>query len=151
MQQQQTSDKIRIEELHSNLYETGHWNGQAWWRSPALRMRIMAGCSLCLRRKYQTRSRLLWIAIFQNVYGKKLHRRSRDQYLKDVNKKKRNSLRQGDLVFFTTSNSGNECGHVGIFLKDDKFIHASSSRGVIVDNLNNNYWTKHWLSGGTVK
>ena len=90
-------------------------------------------------------------AVFQNVYGKKLHRRSRDQYHKDVTHKKKSSLRQGDLVFFTSPNSGKECGHVGIFLKEDKFIHASSSRGVVVDNLNGKYWLRHWLSGGTAK
>ena len=45
-------------------------------------------------------------AVFQNVYGKKLHRRSRDQYHKDVTHKKKSSLRQGDLVFFTSPNSG---------------------------------------------
>lgn len=90
-------------------------------------------------------------AVYKNVYGKKLHRRSRDQYHKDVSKKKRSSLKQGDLVFFTSPNSGRECGHVGIFLKEDLFIHASSSRGIVVDNLNGKYWEKHWLSGGAVK
>lgn len=90
-------------------------------------------------------------AIYNNVYGKKLHRRSRDQYHKDVNRKKRASLKQGDLVFFTSPRSGGECGHVGIFLKNDKFIHASSSRGIVVDNLNGRYWQRNWLGGGEVK
>lgn len=90
-------------------------------------------------------------AIYNNVYGVQLHRRSRDQYEKDVRRKKKGALQMGDLVFFSTSGSGNVCGHVGIFLKDGKFVHASSSRGVVVDRLESNYFVRHWLSGGEVK
>ena len=41
-----------------------------------------------------------------------------------------------------------EATHVGIYLKDNRFIHASTSRGVIISNLDEEYWKKHWLSGG---
>lgn len=51
----------------------------------------------------------------------------------------RNELRKGDLVFFTSRRSGKNVGHVGIVVSSDqtgnfKFIHASSSRGITVDN-----------------
>ena len=41
--------------------------------------------------------------------------------------------------------------HVGIYLKNGKFIHSSTSKGVIVSNLNENYYTKHWISGGRIR
>lgn len=89
--------------------------------------------------------------IFSAVYGKKLHRRSADQYEKDVTLKRREHLRPGDLVFFTSPGSRGRCGHVGIFLKDGKFIHASSTRGVVVNHLDERYWRENWLGGGRVR
>lgn len=92
----------------------------------------------------------LTCAIYNKVYGISLHRRSRDQYAKDIKRKKKGALQMGDLVFFTSPGSNGACGHVGIFLKDDKFIHASSSRGVVVDRLESKYFTRNWLAGGEV-
>jgi lipoprotein Spr len=50
----------------------------------------------------------------------------------------RGSLREGDLIFF---GSFWNIGHVGIYLSGDRFIHASSSKGVIISNLNDKYWS----------
>ena len=41
--------------------------------------------------------------------------------------------------------------HVGIYLKDGKFVHASTSQGVIVSSLNEPYYRTHWISGGRVR
>ena len=60
-------------------------------------------------------------------------------------------MREGDLVFFTSNRSGKKVAHVGIYLKDGKFIHASTSQGVIVSNLKERYYTQYWLCGGRVK
>lgn len=89
--------------------------------------------------------------IYKNVYGKKLHRRSIDQYEEDCRRVSKSELRTGDLVFFTTGNSGRSIGHSGIYLKDGKFIHASSSRGVMVSSLDEKYYRKHWKRGGRVR
>ncbi|CAG7855985.1 hypothetical protein MCAMS1_00314 [biofilm metagenome] len=53
-------------------------------------------------------------------------------------------LRSGDLVFFNTN--GRTFSHVGIFINDDKFIHAPSQRTghVLISSLNNTYWRKHF-------
>lgn len=53
-------------------------------------------------------------------------------------------LRSGDLVFFNTS--GKTYSHVGIFIQDDKFIHAPSRRTghVLVSSMNNSYWHKRF-------
>jgi cell wall-associated NlpC family hydrolase len=53
-------------------------------------------------------------------------------------------LRPGDLVFFNTLNRA--FSHVGIYLGEDRFVHATSSRTgvVMVSSLNDHYWHKHF-------
>ncbi|MGZ8095915.1 MAG: C40 family peptidase [Methylosarcina sp.] len=60
-------------------------------------------------------------------------------------------LRSGDLVFFDTE--GNRYSHVGLFVKGDEFVHASSSRTgkVMVSSLNNPYWRKHYSGARRVR
>jgi cell wall-associated NlpC family hydrolase len=55
-----------------------------------------------------------------------------------------NELRPGDLVFFNTLNR--PFSHVGIYLGDDRFVHASSSRtgSVMVSNLSDRYWRERF-------
>ncbi|WP_417552971.1 NlpC/P60 family protein [Marinomonas fungiae] len=50
-------------------------------------------------------------------------------------------LAAGDLVFFKT---GSKVRHVGIYMEDGKFLHASTSRGVIISSLDNVYWKEHY-------
>ncbi|WP_092020902.1 C40 family peptidase [Marinobacter zhejiangensis] len=49
----------------------------------------------------------------------------------------RSQLQPGDLVFF---HSNGRNGHAGIFMGDDRFIHASSSQGVTESSLQSSYW-----------
>ena len=74
--------------------------------------------------------------------------RSTDGQLKETKKISRRNLREGDLVFFTSRASRKKVAHVGIYLKDGKFIHASTSKGVIVSSLKEKYYTDYWLCGG---
>ncbi len=56
----------------------------------------------------------------------------------------RANLQAGDLVFFRTSR---KVRHVGIYIGDQRFVHASTSRGVTLSRLDNPYWRKHyWMS-----
>ena len=87
-------------------------------------------------------------AIYKKVYRKSLERNSDDQRRKDCRKVKKGKLREGDLVFFHNGRKKKTATHVGIYLKDRKFIHASTRQGVIISTLDEAYWQKHWLSGG---
>lgn len=77
-----------------------------------------------------------------------LPRRSEDQSLKGK-KIEIEDAKPGDLLFFSTSGSGN-VSHVGI-VKEIKnlgeviFIHSSTSQGVIISSLNEKYWNKAFL------
>ncbi|MEW6412160.1 MAG: C40 family peptidase [Candidatus Zixiibacteriota bacterium] len=51
-------------------------------------------------------------------------------------------LYYGDLLFFRTE--GRKISHVGIFVGDESFIHASSSNGVIISSLNEKYWAERF-------
>ncbi|WP_394390442.1 NlpC/P60 family protein [Shewanella woodyi] len=56
----------------------------------------------------------------------------------------KSQLKTGDLVFFKT---GWSTRHVGIYLSDNRFLHASTSQGVMISRLDNSYWKqKYWQS-----
>lgn len=60
----------------------------------------------------------------------------------------RGNLREGDLVFF---GSFWKIDHVGIYLKGDRFIHASTSKGVIISPMNDKYWSHKYQGGRRFK
>ena len=56
----------------------------------------------------------------------------------------KSELQAGDLVFFRT---GQNSRHVGIYLEENKFLHASQSQGVTISKLDNDYWkSNYWKS-----
>lgn len=84
----------------------------------------------------------------KEIYGVTLPRISRDQ-ANFARKKNYNSLQEGDLVFF--SFGGGNVDHVGVYLNNGFFVHASTNRGVIVDDLNLPAYQKALVKTGTVK
>jgi len=56
-------------------------------------------------------------------------------------KVRRSHLQPGDLVFFKT---GLRKRHVGIYVEKGTFLHASTSRGVMLSSLNDGYWDDHY-------
>lgn len=63
-----------------------------------------------------------------------------------VNPVSKEELKEGDLVFFKIKSKS--ISHVGVYLGNDKFAHASSSRGVMISNLNEAYWKRYYYKGG---
>ncbi len=61
----------------------------------------------------------------------------------------KSKLKEGDLVFFNISRKKNS--HVGIYLKNNRFVHASSSKGVVISSLDNPYYKKAYNKGGKLK
>jgi len=57
-------------------------------------------------------------------------------------------LREGDLVFFRINNR--KVSHVGIYISNGRFVHASTSRGVIISYLGEDYYKKRFAFGGRV-
>lgn len=91
-------------------------------------------------------------AVFREVYGKQLARSSAEMLKHNCKKVKRSDLREGDLLFFRTGKGKKHVpNHVGIYLKNGRFIHASTSKGVIVSSLSEPYYVRTWIIGGRVK
>lgn len=89
--------------------------------------------------------------VYQNVYNISLQRTVEGISAQNCRKIAKSDLKPGDLVFFNTSKRRKGINHVGLFLKDHHFIHASTSKGVIVSSLREDYYRKHWKKGGRVK
>lgn len=90
--------------------------------------------------------------MYREIYGKQLSRSSADMLKHNCKKVGRARLQEGDLVFFRTDGSRKKTpNHVGIYLKNGRFIHTSSSRGVMVNSLSEPYYTRSFITGGRVK
>ena len=83
----------------------------------------------------------------KDIYGKTLPRRSKDQ-ANAIKSKNYNSLKEGDLIFF--SFGGREVDHVGVYLNGNFFVHASTTRGVIVDDLTLRAYQRAIVKTGTL-
>lgn len=86
--------------------------------------------------------------VFRESAGLKLPRASYQMASVDGRKLSREELKAGDLVFFAQRK---RISHVGIYLGDDRFIHAPSTGGrVRTDTLSDNYWRKRFVNGKRV-
>ncbi|HVS97770.1 MAG TPA: C40 family peptidase [Puia sp.] len=89
--------------------------------------------------------------LLSSVYGvTTLPRTSREQY-ESSQHIHRDELQEGDLVFFHTLSGKKHRGvtHVGVYLRNHKFIHASVS-GVMISDLSDGYYERHYVGAGRV-
>lgn len=81
------------------------------------------------------------------VYGFVVPRTARQQY-KATQHIKKEELKEGDLVFFNTHGG---VSHVGLYLDNDYFVHASASQGVTISSLDDSYYAKRFICGGRLE
>jgi lipoprotein Spr len=86
-------------------------------------------------------------AIYDKVFNTTILRSSRDIFSM-VNPLPKEELKEGDLVFFKIKSRS--ISHIGIYLGDNRFAHASSSRGVVISNLNEPYYSRYFYKGGRI-
>jgi cell wall-associated NlpC family hydrolase len=86
-------------------------------------------------------------ALVNEGFGITLPRTARAQYT-ECKKISKNNLVEGDLVFFNTRGG---VSHVGLYLGNNCFVHASVHAGVTISSLNDSYYSKKFIGGGRVK
>jgi cell wall-associated NlpC family hydrolase len=80
--------------------------------------------------------------VYKECFGKSIPRISSDQYEQGTRVTQRN-LQSGDLVFFSNVRYG-KIDHVGIFLGNKRFVHATESSGVTISLLSEKYYEKRY-------
>jgi lipoprotein Spr len=110
-----------------------------WWGTPYCLGGSSKGCIDC---SYFT------LDVMKSTYNINLKRTAAEQY-EQSEKIEWADLKEGDLIFFKTEGRKN-ITHVGIYLTNNKFAHASTSQGVTISDLTESYWQKRLYSLGRV-
>ena len=87
------------------------------------------------------------MVVYKNAVGKFLPRSAADQ-AKIGRHVQLQDLKFGDLLFFNTT--GEQYSHVGIYLGDDLFAHASVTLGVTISSLQSDYYEKRYVDAKRV-
>ncbi len=83
--------------------------------------------------------------IYEYAFNKKIPRTAVTQY-RESTRIVKEELQEGDLIFFHTTRPG--ISHVGLYLGNSRFVHASSSHGVTINNLNETYYKNGYRGCG---
>jgi cell wall-associated NlpC family hydrolase len=86
-------------------------------------------------------------AVLKDVFNADMPRTAQEQY-EATERIEMEELKEGDLVFFYTS--GRRISHVGIYIMNNKFVHAAASQGVSVSDLNDAYWKERYRGAGRI-
>lgn len=84
--------------------------------------------------------------LMRSVFTVDLPRTAREQY-NNSSKISKDDMLEGDLVFFNISRG---ISHVGVYLGDNYFVHASLNNGVIISSLEEPYYNRHFVGAGRV-
>jgi cell wall-associated NlpC family hydrolase len=85
--------------------------------------------------------------LYNEVYGIDLLRTATEQFV-NCKRLKPHDAAEGDLVFFHIQ--GRRISHVGIYLINNFFVHASTTGGVMISSLTEDYWQKYYAGIGRV-
>ncbi|MFW5386396.1 NlpC/P60 family protein [Yersinia sp. 2538 StPb PI] len=119
---QSASGRHETQKLKKILTHYDEWEGVSYKLGGNTRKGI--DCSAYMQR------------IFEDEFSLSLPRSAQEQ-MKQGSRITKEALDTGDLVFFKTSR---QTRHVGVYIGEGKFIHASSSVGVTISKLDNKYW-----------
>lgn len=91
----------------------------------------------------------LTMVVYEQIANVKIPRNSAKQadFCLTLNDK---DVEAGDLVFFATGKDKNKVSHVGIMIDPIRFVHASSSKGVVISDMKNPYFLKTFIKYGRV-
>ena len=83
--------------------------------------------------------------LYSNIYSKTISGSSSSifEQCKTISK---SNLEEGDLVFFKIE--GDKISHIGVYLQNNKFVHATTKKGVMIDDLDEAYYKKYFFKGG---
>ena len=110
-----------------------------WWGTPY----VLGGSS-----KRGVDCSFFTLDVMNAIYNTNLKRTAAEQYTQSE-KIDWSDLKEGDLIFFKTDAS-RSISHVGIYMTNNKFAHASTSQGVTISDLSEPYWQKRLYSLGRV-
>ena len=82
--------------------------------------------------------------LLSEVFGTSVPRTCREQY-HATERITKTALQEGDLVFFSIKKG---ISHVGVYLKNNKFVHASSSHGVMISDMQESYFARRFVGAG---
>lgn len=86
--------------------------------------------------------------LLKEIYDKELSGSSASLYDQCRRTAGRN-LQEGDLVFFKIDSK--QISHVGVYLQNNRFVHATTRAGVMINSLDEDYYRNAYWGGGTVK
>lgn len=89
------------------------------------------------------------LRVYEDVTGIKLPRNSRQQS-EFCDTLKHDDVRPGDLVFFATGKDPEAVSHVGIMIDDNRFVHSSTKKGVIMSEMTTPYYKRTFIMYGKV-
>ena len=110
-----------------------------WWGTPY----VLGGNS-----KNGVDCSFFTLDVMRDIYKVNLKRTAAEQY-EQSEKIEWNNLKEGDLIFFKTEGR-RRISHVGIYLANNKFAHASTSQGVTIGDLTDPYWQRRLYSLGRI-
>ncbi|NNM95712.1 MAG: glycoside hydrolase [Bacteroidia bacterium] len=86
--------------------------------------------------------------LYEKAYGVNISGTSADLFDK-CKAVKETELKEGDLVFFRINSR--HISHVGVYLQNNKFVHASVHAGVVISSLNEPYYKKYFYKAGKLR
>lgn len=145
---QHSTDNMHSETLAANQLQTSQDEFEQMVRSTDIKSRLMSQYASWKGVRYRlggSSKRGIDCSAFvqrtfREQFGLELPRSTNEQ--RDIGKSvSRSDLRTGDLVLFRAGSTGR---HVGIYIGNDQFVHASTSSGVTISNLSEPYWKKRY-------